>query len=321
MKKNITRILSMLVVQMTLTALAGKPALPLNTEWEELLRSRAPEQAPASPVKPRKVLVFSLATGYQHWCIPHTEAVVRILGEKSGAFEVVASRDIEQFQAENLAHYDAVVMNNTCPHGKDWDTFRDVLINNVATYGANYKELPLADREALATALYQNLVDYVSGGGGLVLLHGGITSFNHSDEFSAIVGGSFHFHPPQQDVVLKPVDSSHPLLKPFAAKPFTHHDEPYLFNRAYQKMNFYPLLEMDVSELKPNERLNALPEIPRYVSWIKRHQQGRVFFCSPSHNAQSFEQPELLAFILGGIQYALGDLECPDAPIGSPAGL
>ena len=296
---------------------AGRPSFNPSTEWEASLRERAPDQAPALPMKPRKVLVFSLATGYQHWCIPHTETMLRILGETSGAFRVVASKDIEVFRTENLQDYDAVVMNNTCPDGKDRDAFRDVLINKVDQYGEKYKALPLAEREALAATLYQSLVDYVSRGGGLVLLHGGITSFNHSDEFSAIVGGSFNFHPPQQDVELTAVDPSHPLVTCFEGKPFVHHDEPYLFNRAYSKMNFRPLLEMEMNKLKPNKRVSGLPEIPRYVSWIKRHDQGRVFFCSPSHNAQSFEQPELLHFILGGIQYALGDMKCPDEPVGS----
>ena len=310
-------IFAILTLCLHLSSDGGLPVFEPTPEWEQQLRERSPESAPATPAKPRKVLVFSLATGYQHWCIPHTETMVRILGETSGAFEVVATKDIEQFRAENLSQYDAVVMNNTCPDRQDRDTFRDVLINKVGEYGATYRGLPLEEREALVVSLYRNLVDYVSGGGGLVLLHGGITSFNKSDEFSDIVGGSFDFHPPQQDVVLKPVDPSHPLLKPFGGKAFTHHDEPYLFNRAYPKMNFRPLLEMDVSRLKPDKRLAKRPDMPRYVSWIKRHEQGRVFFCSPSHNAQSFEQPELLAFILGGIQYALGDLECPDEPIGA----
>ena len=74
---------------------------------------------------------------------------------------------------------------------------------------------------------------------------------------------------------------------------------------------------MDVAKLQPDKRAKDIDEIPRYVSWIKRHEQGRVFFCSPSHNAQSFEQPALLQFILGGIQYTLGDLDCPDSPLPS----
>ena len=315
MKVTLPLTLPALLLALALPVFAGQPAFEPSSAWEQRLRKRAPQKAPATPAKARKVLAFSLATGYKHWCIPHTEAVVRVIGETSGAFETVATTDIEQFRPEALAQYDAVIMNNTCPHGKDRDTFRDVLINKVDEFGAAYKELPLPEREALATLLYRSLVDYVSGGGGLVLLHGGITSFNHSDEFSGIVGGSFHFHPPQQDVALQPVNPEHPLLKPFDGKPFTHHDEPYLFNRAYPKLNFHPLLEMDLGKLKPNKRVAKLPDLPRYVAWIKRHEKGRVFFCSPSHNAQSFDQPALLAFILGGIQYAVGDLACADEPL------
>lgn len=85
-------------------------------------------------------------------------------------------------------------------------------------------------------------------------------------------------------------------------------------NRAYAKLDFHPLLEMKPDELEPNERVEGLEKIPRYMAWVKAHKKGRVFFCSPSHNAQAFEQPELLGFILNGMQYATGDLKCADTP-------
>lgn len=291
-------------------------AFALSPEWEAQLRGRAPVQAPATPKEKRKVLVFSLTTGFKHWCIPHTEAMVKALGEKTGAFTAVGSTDIEVFRSERLKQYDAVVLNNVCPDRKHRDVFMDVLVNKVDKYGAKYRDLPLAEREALARELFDNLVAYVAEGGGLIGLHGAIANFSYSDEFSDVIGGSFHYHPKQQDVVLNAVSPEHPLTKPFGGKPFIHRDEPYLFNRAYTKMNFHPLLEMDTTKLAPDKRSKDVQSIPRYVSWIKRHGEGRVFYCSPSHNAQSFERPELLAYILGGIQYALGDLSCPDAPVG-----
>jgi len=290
-------------------------AIECSSDWQAKVRAAAPAEAPAKPGMERKVLVFSLATGFKHWCIPHTEAVVKLLGEKSGAFEAIGTVDIESFKAENLAKYDAVVLNNVCPDRKERDVFRDVLIHKIDEYGAKYKSLPLAEREALAKQLYRNLVNYVADGGGLVALHGGIASFMYSDEFSDVLGGSFAFHPPQQDVTLNLVDPKHPLVRPFGGKPFVHYDEPYVFARAYEKFNFQPLLEMDTSTLKPHKRLEESCSMPRYVSWVKRHGKGRVFYCSPSHNAQSHERPELLAYILGGIQYALGDLDCVDEPI------
>ena len=287
----------------------------VTPEWQAKIKKIAPAEAMVAPKKERTMLVFSLITGYDHKVTPQTAEVVKILGEKSGAWKVVESNDIEEFAPENIKKYDAVVLNNNCPTGKDRDVFRDVLINLVDKHGAKYKALPLAEREAKAKALFDSLVSYVDNGGGLVGLHGGIANFCKNDEFSAVLGGSFHFHPPSQQVTLNPVDNEHPLLKCFEGKPFVHKDEPYLFYRAYEKMNFRPLLEMDMSKLRKDKRVDKLPPMKRYTAWIKRHGKGRVFYCSPSHYPASFDQPVLLQFMLGGIQYALGDLKCDDSPL------
>jgi type 1 glutamine amidotransferase len=294
---------------------AGLKSFKVTPEWEQKIHQTAPDNAAAKPKAERKVLVFSLTTGYKHWCIPHTSAMVKILGEKSGAYTTIQSNDIEQFLPEKISQYDAILLNNNCPNHKNRDVFLDALVNKVDKYGAKYKDLSLEERKAFALKLYNSLTTYIAEGGGLIVLHGGITNFNNSDEFSEIVGGSFNFHPKQQQVTLNIVDETHALTKPFGGEPFIHIDEPYLFNGAYTKLNFRPLLEMNVAKLHPDKRAKDIAEIPRYVSWIKRHEQGRIFFCSPSHNAQSFEQPLLLQFILGGIQYTLGDLDCPDAPL------
>ena len=293
-------------------------AIELNQEWKDLIAERAPQSPAVEPKEVRKVLIFSLTTGFKHWCIPHTEAVIEILGAETGAYESVASKDVEVFRPERLKQFDAVVLNNNCPTRGERDLFHDVLIKQIDKADAKLKAMPLAEREALARMLYESLVDYVADGGGLVLLHGAISNFNYSDEFSAIAGGSFDYHPPQQEVTLYPVSPEHPVLRSFGGKPFVHYDEPYVMNRAYAELNFAPMLEMDTSNLRINseKRKKEMAALPRYVAWIKPYKKGRVFFSSPSHNAQSFERPELLGFLLNGMQYALGDLECDDRPLG-----
>jgi type 1 glutamine amidotransferase len=294
---------------------AGKMAeIELTDAWKDKVRAAVPEEAQVKPTEERKVLIFSLNTGFKHWCIPHTTAVVEILGEETGAYTSVESTDIKEFLPENIVKYDAIVLNNNCPDPKDRDMFRDVLVNKMATYGAEYASMPLKKREALADKLYRSLIDYVADGGGLVLLHGAITNFTNSDEYSEVFGGSFQFHPPQQEITLYLASPGHPILAPFNGKPFVYYDEPYIMNRAYSKLNFHPLLEMKPEELEPNKQLANLDDIPRYMAWVKPHKKGRVFFCSPSHNAQAFEEPELLGFILNGMQYATGDLKCADTP-------
>lgn len=131
--------------------------------------------------------------------------------------------------------------------------------------------------------------------------------------FSKLVGGSFDYHPPQQEITLELAEPGHPLTKAFKGKSFTHVDEPYLFNKAYEQKNFRPLLYMDTSKLTGKKK--PIEEKKKYVAWIKPHGSGRVFYVSPSHNAHSFERPELLKFYLDGAQYVLGDLKCDDSPI------
>lgn len=297
------------------------PEIPLDQNWRQIIAERAPKAPAAQPKQARKVLVFSQVTGFKHWCIPHTEAMIEILGRESGAYETVSSLDVEIFRPERLKEFDAVVLNNNCPAREKRDVFYDVIVKNRTETGKKYAAMPMQEREALVKHLYESLVDYVAGGGGLVLLHGGISNFNNSEEFSDLAGGSFDYHPPQQELSLKLVEPEHPLLKPFGGKPFVHIDEPYVLKGAYDQFNFRPLLELDKSTIKINseQRMKEFVALPRYVAWIKPHEQGRVFFCSPSHNAQSFERPELLAFILNGMQYVIGDLEGDDQPLGKQA--
>jgi uncharacterized protein len=288
----------------------------VTPEWKAAIEKIAPGQAMAKPQKERTVLIFSLITGFDHKVAPKTAEVVKILGTKTGAWKVVESNDIEQFMPENIKAYDAVILNNNCPDRKNRDIFKDVLINLVDKHGAKYKALPLAEREAKAKVLLDSLLSYVENGGGLIALHGAIANFNSDDRFSAVLGGSFDFHPPAQELKLTSVDAAHPLTKCFEGKPFVHKDEPYFFNGAYTNFNFKPLLEMDMAQIKSPKKGAALPKTKRYTAWIKSQGKGRVFYCSPSHFPSSFDQPALLQFMLGGIQYSLGDLACDDKPVG-----
>lgn len=275
-----------------------------SPKWVEKIEKIAPSEARATPEAKRKVLVFNLFTGYNHWVIPHTSEVIKVLGEKTGAYEVETTTDIYSFEAKNLKKYDAVVLNSNCSKGPRRDLFFDVLDED--------KSLSEDQKTKKAAELEANLIKYVKKGGGLMVIHGAIVMQNNSMPFSEMVGGSFDYHPAQQEVTLELAEPSHPLTQAFEGKSFVHVDEPYLFNKAYEKKNFRPLLYMDTSKLKHKKK--PIDEKIKYVSWIKKHGKGRVFYVSPSHNARSFEDARMLNFYLDGAQYVLGDLKCDDSP-------
>ena len=275
--------------------------------WKAQIEKLAPAKTTFPAKKKHKILLFSLFTGFDHWVVPHTAAVVEILGQKSGAFEVVSSNDIAMFEKNNLKQFDAVVLNNNCSIGTNRDLFRDKVSED--------KSLPEVKVIAKAKELEENLLNFVKKGGGLVALHGGIVMQNKSLEFSEMLGGSFDYHPTQQPLNVRLADPANPLVGAFDGKGFTHVDEPYMFDVAYAKQNFRPLLYLNTSEIKGLKGDN--PEDKKYISWIKRYGKGRVFYASPSHNAQSYtEQPALLKFLLDGMQYAVGDVKVDDSPIG-----
>jgi type 1 glutamine amidotransferase len=50
------------------------------------------------------------------------------------------------------------------------------------------------------------------------------------------------------------------------------------------------------------------------VSWTRRYGAGRVFYTSFGHDKRAFIDKPRLLHMLAGLQYCLGDLDCPDSP-------
>ncbi len=285
------------------------PIVPPTAEWE----ARVEEAAPGGPTvqpdssAPKKVLVFSLFTGFDHKVIPHVDRVLEILGKKSGVFDVTVTRDIEMLAPENLSPFDVLVLNNNCSKGDRRNLFLDELERN-----SDYRALDEVARQTKAESLEESLLDFVRSGKGLVAIHGAPTMLNNSPGFTEMIGAAFDYHPPSQYVTVRVVEPDHPLTTAFKGKEaFIHVDEPYCFRGPYTKKDFRPLLLMETDSMN-DPRGKAADDI-RYVSWIKPYGKGRVFYLSPSHYPESYESPALLRFLLDGLQYAAGDIECDDS--------
>ncbi len=255
---------------------AKSEIVPPTPEWTAAVEQHAPAK-PTEPTEPRKLLVFSLFTGFDHLVIPHVDRVFQIIGKKSGAFTADITTDIERLSPGSLADYDVLVLNNNCSVGPRRNLFLDELERN-----PKYAGMTAQQRQAKSDALEQSMLDFVAEGKGLVVIHGAPTLLNNSPKFTGMVGGAFDYHPPNQEVTVRPVDENHPLVAAFRGKgPFVHRDEPYCFNGAYDKLDFRPLLAMDVDGLKdPGGRVGT---ITRYVAWIKPSwQRSRVLlFAEP----------------------------------------
>jgi type 1 glutamine amidotransferase len=257
----------------------------VSPEELDKIRDASAAKAPAQPRQPRKILVFNLCEGFRHSSIPYVDAAVKIMGEKSGAYEAVISSDMSAF--DDLAGYDAVLLNNTTRL-----EFKDEIRR-------------------------ENLMDFVKGGKGVIGIHAATDNFYNWPEAAEMMGGTFVSHPwgGGGTWAVKLDEPDHIINKSFNGKGFKIKDEIYLVKQLNLRQNAKILLSLDFTDEATRNADPTQNDVP--ISWVRQFGKGRVFYCSLGHNHEVLWNAPVLAHYLAGIQYALGDLEADDTPCAS----
>ena len=269
----------------------------VSEEEIKKIEEAMPTKAVAEPTKPRKLLVFNLCQGFKHSSIPYWDKALDIMGQKTGAFSVEFSNDLNVFKAESLKQFDAVCFNNT----------------------TDLQFTPEKTPE-----LCKSLMDFVKGGKGIIGIHAATDCFYKEScawpEASEMMGGKFSGHPwtGNGTWAIKIDEPNHPLTAPFKGKSFKIKDEIYrteppLYSRSKQLV----LMSLDMSDETTKKTSEKPTDADTGISWIKTFGKGRVFYCSLGHNhAVTWTQP-VLEHYLRGIQFALGDFEVDTKPKGN----
>jgi type 1 glutamine amidotransferase len=304
--RNHLFIMLVLGVFVSATVFSAEPNAPTSDEMNKI-KAAMPDKPRVVPAKPRKLLVFSKSYGYFHTAIPYGQAAFRIMGEKTGAFEATVSDDISLFEPNNLAQFDAVVLNN---------------VNQEVFLPEDYQKLPAEDAKkaaARAGELEKALADFVASGKGLVAVHAATNAFRDWPEFANIVGARFDNHPWEagSNVTLKIEEPNHPLTAAFTKQNFNLTEETYQHKDPYSREDVRVLLSIDPK--RTCVMLDHVSWIHRKdndfaVTWIKSYGKGRVFYCAIGHQHEHFWNPVILQHYLDGIQFALGDLEADTTP-------
>ena len=256
----------------------------------------------AAPKKPRRVLMVARAFGYCHNdALAYGRRAFEVAAARTGAFALDFTEDVSALgDAAALAKYDAVAVNNCTM--------------------ISVKRFP---------AIEKALVEYVKGGGGLCLIHSAVDSFYDSEVVADMNGGLFWGHPWMAGGtwLFRNEEPTHPLTAPFAGlgASFKTSDEIYMQSSpAYSRDKDRVLLSIDLSDpataaaadrwakSRGADKLRADRDFA--VSWVRRYGKGRVFYTSFGHDRRAFIDKPRLLHVLAGLQYCLGDLECPDAP-------
>lgn len=290
MKKSIKismfTVLSLLMFQaVTFAAKAKTPPPPPTPQQLEQVKSALPAAPSAKPAKPRRLLIVDKCE-YAHRSILLGDAAFVMMGETSGAYKADVASDMAELTTENLAKYDAILLNNTM-------------------------------KLAFTPAQKKAIIDFVKGGKGLIGIHSAINGFYGWPEGAAMIGGQFSGHPwnPTGTWAVKLDEPNHPVNKAFKGKGFMINDEIYRIGGAYSRKSQRVLLSVDMNNETNKKQKGLVRKDNDYgVAWIKPFGKGRVFFCSLGHNSGVYLNPAILQHYLDGIQYALGDLKVDDSP-------
>jgi len=283
-----------------LVAAAEPAAQPIVKDASERAKIEAalPSKALAEPRKGRKLLIFNLNVNYGgHPSAAHASYAFSLMGQKTGAFATVISREASVFKPESLRQFDAVFLNNTV---------------------GNLFEDP---------QLRQSLMEFVCAGGGLLGVHGTSVAFTQWPgakedwpEFGVMIGarGANHRNS-DEHVFIKLDDPEHPLNQAFGGKGFDYRDEFFRVHEPYSRDRVRVLFSIDMGKTDASEggaaRGNAFRADNDYaLAWVRNYGGGRVFYCTIAHNPSVFWDPQMLRFYLGAIQFALGDLPAPTTP-------
>jgi len=300
---------SLVAVALACSAAAAVEEIPKHRQKE--IWEAAPEQPRVQPAKPRKVLVFNTPDHlyekdpHKGYCVPYGSYAMRALGEKSGAYQPVVTSDLAMFLPESIEQFDAIVLNNTAG---PWITPSDADMKrpDFRKHGT--------DKDAVEQVLRKTLLDYVSGGRGIVGYHFVTGANRHWPEFLELIGARFTGHPWNEEVGIKVEEPDHPLCAAFGGKDFRLADEIYQFGEPYSRRKVRVLLSLDKTKTNMNVKWINRNQTDFPQAWVKSYGKGRVFYTGFGHRAELYRNPVILQFYLDAIQFACGDLKAPTAP-------
>jgi type 1 glutamine amidotransferase len=298
-------------------ACGGRSSNPRTACPDDVAKMMAalPATAPAKPARPRKVLVLARAGGWVHSSIPLAAKTVEALGTKTGAWATTLTYDAADITAQNLAQYDAIVLDSTT--GCFLDDPNDA---------------------AATSARRAAFLEFIRGGKGIAAIHAASDSYHGNTcgepvgtptavpggvplwpEWNKIIGGYFkwHWNDPQL-ITVKIDDPKNPLTAMFNGRDFEIHDETYTYNdESFSRANVHVLTSVNYDKMSPEDKKKE--PSPRAdhdyaLSWIRQEGRGRLFYEAHGHGERIYALTPMLEHLVAGIQYAIGDLKADATP-------
>jgi hypothetical protein len=230
----------------------------------------------------------------QHDSVSHALAVIERLGYESGAYDTFIRTD------SNIVAIEPKMTTGAPASGGP------SLATVDAIFFLGHRDVPLDAQQK------SELAAWVKSGKGFVAAHTALTAFDSWSEFGELLGARYDDHPwnTASGTIINE-DPSFPATRHFAAT-FALTDEFYQ-PKEFSRDKLRVLLRLDVSKMPVNPNLRRSDgDFP--LAWAKTYGQGRVFYSSLGHAAETWDNRDVAQMYFEALKWAMGLTEGAATP-------
>ncbi len=206
-------------------------------------------------IKPKALLIGDYTAAPYHPLGAVEEQLRQVLEEE---WQVTATEDYDYLQMDNLSAYQLCIS-----YADRWD-------------------------HPITSSQTAGLISHVARGGGLLVLHNGI-SLQARPEAAQLIGARFTDHPAYQELEFQVENSTHSMMRGITS--FTMKEEPYRF---------------DIDAFSDHEVLLTYRHEGQDwpAAWVRQYGLGRIAYLMPGHHLDSFLHAEYAKLVRNGACWA-----------------